>query len=201
MTDNLSPQMRDKILESCKFQRKENGETFVFRAMHMKYLEQILNSLTVEDAICPECKFGGECNRLECEPNKLVSVLEDAGYEVVEGYEKVKQLIQVAKSAHNLADDTCEESGVYTIPKDSFEEIGKALDGLEALTVEDESLPANFDAIVRQCMINEYESIKNQIALRKIEEYIAECIELYPDQKDRTKISISEIRYWLQQEK
>jgi len=65
---------------------------------------------------------------------ELVSILEDAGYEVVEGYEKVKQLIGVAKTAHNLADDTEEENGVYTITKDNADELGKVLDKLELPT-------------------------------------------------------------------
>lgn len=42
---------KEKILEKCKWQRKEDGETYVFRAMHMKYLEKILNSLPSEKEI------------------------------------------------------------------------------------------------------------------------------------------------------
>lgn len=42
-------------------------------------------------------------------------------------------MIAVARSAHNLADGTCEEKGIFTIDRQSFDELSSSLDALDEL--------------------------------------------------------------------
>ena len=45
----------------------------------------------------------------------------------------VDMLIAVARAAYFLADDTCEEGGILTVPQDSFDKLSAALDVLDEL--------------------------------------------------------------------
>ena len=42
-----------------------------------------------------------------------------------------EKLEKIARKAHNLADSTCEENGIYTVTKDEFDELCEALDEWE----------------------------------------------------------------------
>jgi hypothetical protein len=45
----------------------------------------------------------------------------------------IDMLIAVARAAHNLADGTCEEGGIYTIDEDDFNKLSATLDELSEL--------------------------------------------------------------------
>ena len=55
-----------------------------------------------------------------------------AGYGETRG-SVIAMLVAVARASHNLADNTCEESGTLTVNGADFDELSKALDALDEL--------------------------------------------------------------------
>lgn len=68
--------------------------------------------------------------------------------------EVIKQLIAVARAAHNLTDCACEECGYHTVDTDSFKELSVALDALDELPEPSEKVvgtgPAKAEAFLNR---------------------------------------------------
>ena len=93
-------------------------------------------------------------------------------------------LEKIAVRAKYLLDDTCEENGVYTVDKDDFDELSKALDSLElieVLTGEGYKVIEGYEAVKDainnksscgcELISSEIDETDNEIAKRVTEEY------------------------------
>jgi len=93
---------------------------------------------------------------LECEDRGTPPVLPACPAVIIPGpplREVLVMLVEVARRAYFLCDDTCEENGVLTVDPESFDALSKALDRLDELPEPEPNVygtgPAKAEAYLR----------------------------------------------------